>query len=249
MFMAGKFAPKPVEVALHETGLWALRLLLITLTITPLRHLTGRNGLIQFRRMLGVGALGYGLVHLGLYIVDQKFDLAKVVSEIVLRFYLTIGTLSLVAMIALGATSFDRVIRRMGAVAWNRLHLLTYPLTLLGLWHGALQSKINVSEAAVMTGIFFALMLFRLLRRRIGMPMLLAAALVPLTMLATAIIEAGWYALATGIPAMRVWEANIMLDLQPRPALVAGLVVLALPLFAGLVRLVAPARPAIPRSI
>ena len=100
-----------------------------------------------------------------------------------------------------------------------------------------------------MTGIFFALMLFRLLRRRIGMPMLLAAALVPLTMLATAIIEAGWYALATGIPAMRVWEANIMLDLQPRPALVAGLVVLVLPLFAGLVRLVAPVRPAIPRSI
>ncbi len=115
-----------------------------------------------------VSALAYALIHLGLYVFDLKFDLVKVASEIVLRFYLTIGFMALLAMAAMGATSFDSSIRRLGAERWNRLHSLIYPLALLSLWHGALQSKIDASEHIVMTGLFLALLAARFMRGAAG---------------------------------------------------------------------------------
>lgn len=247
-FSTGVLGAKPIEVALHETGLWATRLLLITLAVTPFRLITGQNKVVLIRRMLGVAALVYTLIHFSLYIVDQRFDLIKVVSEIVLRFYLTIGAISLIAMIALGVTSTDGMIRRMGALAWNRLHLLIYPLTLLGLWHGALQSKINISEAAVMTGLFLALLGVRVLRRRFGLTVLPLAGLVVLGVIVTAGLEAAWYGLATGIPPERIFAANFMIDLQPRPALVVGMIASTLPLLALLSRWLPGARQQRPRS-
>ncbi|MFY8155835.1 MAG: sulfite oxidase heme-binding subunit YedZ, partial [Rhabdaerophilum sp.] len=101
----GTLGAKPLEVALHETGLWAVRLLLVTLAITPLRLITGWGKLMQLRRMLGVAALAYTLIHLFLYVVQQRYDLVVVVLEIIKRFYLTIGFVSLAAMVALGVTS------------------------------------------------------------------------------------------------------------------------------------------------
>lgn len=239
----GGLGAKPIEVALHETGLWATRLLLVTLLITPFRLITGQNQALLVRRMIGVAALAYTLIHFALYIVDQRFDLIKVASEIVLRFYLTIGAISLIAMVALGATSTDGMIRRMGAQAWNRLHLLVYPLTLLGLWHGALQSKINISEAAVMTGLFLALMGVRAMRRRFRMTVLPLLGLAVVAALVTAGLEAAWYGLATGIPPERILAANLMIDLQPRPALVVGMIASSLPLLALLARWLPGARP------
>lgn len=231
----GQMGAKPLTATLHFTGLWAVRLLLVTLAITPLRLITGLGKLLSIRRMLGVAALGYTLIHFGLYILDQKFDLARVGLEIVLRFYLAIGFLSLLAMAALGATSFDSSIRRLGAARWNRLHALVYPLTLLGLWHGALQSKIDVSEHAIMTGLFLVLMGARGLRR-LGQPLdparLLGLALAGA--LATIAIEAAWYALVTGVPAARILAANITPGLQPRPALVVGMLSIGLPVLAFL---------------
>jgi methionine sulfoxide reductase heme-binding subunit len=246
-FGLGLLGAKPVEVALHETGLWATRLLLITLAVTPFRLITGQNKVVLIRRMLGVAALIYTLIHFSLYIVDQKFDLWKVASEIVLRFYLTIGFIALLAMVALGLTSTDGMIRRMGALAWNRLHLLIYPLTLLGLWHGALQSKINISEAAVMTGLFLALLGVRAMRRRFALTVLPLTALVLVTALLTAGLEAAWYGLATGIPAERIFAANFMIDLQPRPALAVGIIATILPLLALLARWLPGARSPRPR--
>lgn len=228
----GTMGAKPITLALHETGLWSVRLLLLTLFISPLRAMTGQNRLLLIRRMLGVSALAYAVIHLGLYIFDLKFDLAKVASEIVLRFYLSIGFVALLWMAAMGATSFDRAVRKLGAVRWNRLHSLVYPLAILSLWHGALQSKIDASEHIVMTGLFVALMGARLLRR-VGMlrplPLLGLALAVPA---ATALIEYAWYALATGVPAARVFAANFMPELAPRPAHWAGMIALALPLIA-----------------
>lgn len=229
----GQLGSKPITAALHETGLWSVRLLLATLAITPLRLIAGWGKALAVRRMLGLAALGYAFGHLLLYIVDQKYDLVRVGIEIVLRFYLTIGFVSLAAMLALGATSFDSAIRRLGAQRWSRLHALIYPLTLLALWHGALQSKIDVSEHVVMTGLFLALMGVRLMRR-VGMalepvPLL---GLVPVAMTATAGLEYLWYALATGVPADLVFAANFMPGLQPRPALGVGMLVLSLPIIA-----------------
>ncbi|OYU47684.1 MAG: sulfoxide reductase heme-binding subunit YedZ [Rhizobiales bacterium PAR1] len=245
---SGMLGAKPIEAALHETGLWATRLLLITLAVTPCRLITGQNKIVLIRRMLGVAALVYTLIHFSLYIVDQRFDLIKVASEIVLRFYLTIGAISLIAMTALGVTSTDGMIRRMSALAWNRLHFLIYPLTLLGLWHGALQSKINVSEAAVMTGLFLALIGVRVMRRRFEMGVLPLIGLVLLSVIVTAGLEAAWYGLATGIPPERIFAANLMIDLQPRPALVVGMIASVLPLLALLSRWLPGTRPPRTRS-
>lgn len=238
----GTMGAKPIEAALHETGLWSVRLLLITLAITPLRLITGQNRLILIRRMLGVSALAYLVTHFGLYIFDQKVDLWRIASEIALRFYLTIGFVGLLAMLAMGITSTDGMIRRMGAGAWNRLHLLVYPTAVIAVWHGALQSKINASEHIVMAGLFLALMAVRAMRGRIALTPLALAGLAVLAMAATAGLEVLWYALATGIPPGRIFDANFMFDLQPRPALVVGMIALALPALSVLARLSSTAR-------
>ena len=226
---AGLLGPKPINAALHEIGLWSVRLLLLTLAITPLRLITGQNRLILVRRMLGVASFAYVLIHLALYIVDQNFNLLRVASEIVLRFYLLIGFAGLIGLAALAATSTDAMIRRLGALRWNRLHRLVYPIALLALWHGALQSKIDASEHIIMTGLFLALMAVRAMRGRVQVNALTLLGLAILALAATALVEVLWYALATGIPARRIFDANFMLALQPRPALVVGMIVMSLP--------------------
>jgi len=226
---AGLLDPKPINAALHEIGLWSVRLLLLTLAITPLRLITGQNRLILVRRMLGVASFAYVVIHLALYIVDQNFNLLRVASEIVLRFYLLIGFAGLIGLAALAATSTDAMIRRLGALRWNRLHRLVYPIALLALWHGALQSKIDASEHIIMTGLFLALMAIRAMRGGVPVNALTLLGLAIFALAATALVEVLWYALATGIPARRIFDANFMLALQPRPALVVGMIVMSLP--------------------
>ncbi|MFM8749699.1 sulfite oxidase heme-binding subunit YedZ [Rhabdaerophilum sp.] len=228
----GTLGAKPLEVALHETGLWAVRLLLVTLAITPLRLITGWGKLMQLRRMLGVAALAYTLIHLFLYVVQQRYDLVVVVLEIIKRFYLTIGFVALAAMVALGVTSTDGSIRRMGAESWNRLHRLIYPLTVLAIFHAFLQAKINVSEEVVQIGVFVVLMAVRFLHRRLWLNAWTLLALALFAVPITAALEALWYGLATGVPWRRVLDANLMPALVPRPAVVVGAIALALPLLA-----------------
>ncbi len=232
----GQLGGKPVNALLHQTGLWCLRILLVTLACTPVRIIGGLNRVILVRRMLGVGALCYGLVHFSLYIIDQGFDLVRVVSEIALRFYLTIGFLSLFAMSLLGITSTDGWVKKLGAVWWNRLHWLVYPLTVLALWHGALQSKINVDEAVIMTGVLIALLGVRLMRRRVPITWLTLTGLVLVSAIAAALVEYAWYKLGTGLPAERILSANLTLAAQPRPAAYVALITLALPVLAIVAR-------------
>ena len=115
--------------------------------------------------MVGVAAFAYALAHLSLYVVDQSYDLFHVASEIVLRFYLTIGFAALIGLATLAATSTDAMIRRLGAPNWNRLHKLVYLIAPLALLHFFLQAKANVAEPAMMTGLFFLLMLARFFTR------------------------------------------------------------------------------------
>jgi methionine sulfoxide reductase heme-binding subunit len=229
-WLNGTLGAKPLEVALHETGLWAIRILLVTLAITPFRLITGWGKLLQIRRILGVSALAYVLIHLTLYVIQQKYDLFVVIREIVLRFYLTIGFVSLVAMLALGLTSTDGAIRRMGAASWQKLHRLVYPLTFLGIFHAFLQAKINVNEEVIQIGLFMVLMAVRAMRSRAGLTFWPLIGLAILAVPVTAMLEALWYGLATGVPWRRVLDANFMLALAPRPALWVGIIAMALPL-------------------
>ena len=226
-FAEGWLGPKPLTDAIHDIGKWAVRFLILSLAVTPLRRLTQWNKLLLVRRMLGIGALAYVLVHFTLYIVDQHFKLLHVASEIVLRFYLTIGFVALVGLAVLGATSTDAAIRRMGAARWNRLHKIVYVLIALGLLHFFLQAKLDVTEPTLMTGLFVLLMGHRLLvAAKVGDNVLALVGLAVASGLATALIEAGWYAVSRHIPFMRVLQANLDFSLAIRPAwwvLLAGI--------------------------
>lgn len=204
-WLNGTLGAKPLEVALHETGLWAIRILLVALAITPFRLVTGWGKLLQIRRILGVSALVYVLIHLTLYVIQQKYDLYVVLREIILRFYLTIGFVSLIAMLALGLTSTDGAIRRMGAAGWQKLHRLVYPLTFLGIFHAFLQAKINVNEEVVQIGLFCVLMAVRLMRSRVLLSIWPLLGLAVLAVPVTAALEALWYALATGCRGGGCW--------------------------------------------
>ncbi len=233
--LIGPFAARPVTAALHDAGDWAVRFLLLTLAITPLRRIFGWSRVLQLRRMLGLAAFAYALAHLLLYVAQEQGDLAKVAREIGLRISLTIGFVGLLGLVALAVTSTDGAIRRMGAQGWNRLHRLVHPIAVLALVHFFLQSKVDISEPVLMSGIYLWLAGFRLLDRtalkgaadgRRGR-MVATLTLIGLALaagLATAGVEALWYGLASGVDPLRVLAANLDLSLlPPRPALLVTL--------------------------
>ena len=225
----GELGARPVLEMIHNTGLWTIRFLLISLAVTPLRAALDWPRLLLVRRMLGVTAMVYGLLHLTLYVLDQKWSLGVVASEIVHRFYLTIGFIALLALIGLGATSTDAATRRMGRW-WKRLHRLAYPAAVLAVLHYFIQSKANVSEPVFVAGLYVWLLLWRAMpvgwQRRVAVYPALAA----LAGCAAAGIEFAWYDIATHISAWRVLGANETLAFGPRPAQLVALTALGLAL-------------------
>lgn len=217
-YKANILGPRPITQAIHETGDWALRFFLISLAVTPLRNITRLSRLVLIRRILGLTALSYAALHFTLYIVDQNFDLLRVASEIWLRVYLLIGFIALLGLTALGVTSTDAMIRRMGK-NWNRLHKLAYPLAALGVLHFFMQSKADVTEATLMAGFLVALMLYRTAHARdfslASIRTLVGIAIV--AALGTALVEYAWFALATKIPPTRVLLANLSFSYSIRP--------------------------------
>ncbi|MFC7552405.1 sulfite oxidase heme-binding subunit YedZ [Pseudoroseomonas wenyumeiae] len=209
--------PRPYTEAIHLTGLWAIRILLLSLLVTPLRQMLRQPRVMLVRRMVGVAAVVYALAHLLLYVSDTGFDLGKVVSEIVLRFYLTIGFIALAGLVALGVTSTDGWVKRMGGKRWQLLHRIVYGIAILGLVHFVLQTKLDVTEAMLTAGLFLWLMGYRLLSPKGAAPPLWRLALlVPLAALGTALLEAGWYGIGTGAPfwpvLMAIWMWNSACD-------------------------------------
>jgi methionine sulfoxide reductase heme-binding subunit len=235
----GMLGAKPIEAATHELGLWTIRLLTITLAITPLRRIAGWRRLIHVRRMLGVATFCYALAHLLLYVVDQKFNLGRVAGEIAVRFYLTIGFVGVLGLAVLAATSTDRAIRRLGK-QWTRLHKAVYPIALLGLAHFFIQSKIDVSEATVMAGIFVMLMAYRLANRfRVSLTPLSLTVIAVGVAAITVGLEVAWYAAATGVDPIRILQANLDFSFMVRPTwwvLGTGLVIVLASLAKGIER-------------
>ena len=230
-FLFVGLGPRPITEAIHRQGDWTVYLLLITLAVTPARRLCDWSKLIRVRRMIGVAALVYILGHFTLFIIDSKWDLAFVAREIVFRIYLTIGFLAILGLIALGVTSTDGMIRRMGAREWNTLHNLIYPVAVLALLHFYMQSKVDVTQPVLMSGFFFWLMGYRLMARwgyKDGLIPLLVVSVSAAIL--TALAEATWYGVATGVGFIRPLMANLDLSFQIRPAwwvLFAGLGVTA----------------------
>lgn len=213
---------RPVTEVLHGLGDWTVRFLLLSLAVTPARTVLDWPRVVVLRRMVGVTAAGYALAHLGLYCVDQKWNVGKVVVEIALRFYLTIGFAALLMLALLAATSTDAWQKRLGR-RWKRLHRLVFVLLPLALFHYFLQSKADVSDAVFFSGLAAWLVFWRLAPKRWQGRVLLLPLLAGLAAVAAAGLEAAWYGLATGANTERVLAANLDIGFGPRPAVEVGL--------------------------
>lgn len=209
---------RPVAEAIHQTGLWTIRLLALTLAVTPLRFALHWSKLISIRRILGVSVFAYAALHVGLYVFDQHFDLAHVASEIALRIYLALGFIAFCGLCALGATSTDRMVARLGSQNWGRLQQLAYPIAILGTVHFFMQSKLDVSEPIVMTGLFALLFGYRIARRALGDLSFWRTAILALAAsFATAFGEALWYAFSIHAPLLTLLAANFDFSYSVRP--------------------------------
>jgi methionine sulfoxide reductase heme-binding subunit len=134
----------PVAALLHTCGRWTLNFLLITLCMTPLQDFTGWSHWLRFRRMFGLFAFFYLLMHFSVFVLlDQAGKLPAIGHEIVKRPYITLGMLGLLLLIPLALTSTAKAQRRMGR-RWTQLHQLIYPVALLGVWHFWWQVKKDI---------------------------------------------------------------------------------------------------------
>lgn len=223
---AGQLGPRPINEVIHQTGLWTIRLLLVTLAVTPLRQLLRWPQLVTVRRMIGVAAFAYAAAHLTAFAADKAFDLGVVATEIVSRFYLTIGALALAGLTVLAATSTDRMIRRLGGRNWRRLHRIVYAIGILAAVHFFLQSKLNVAEPIVMAGFLTWLLGYRLLPDVSGRPLSRIAQVAGLGLFVGILTLGGefaYYALAFHADPVRLLAATFSLKAGIRP----GWVVLA----------------------
>lgn len=162
--------PDPVAALEHRSGDWALRLLLVTLAVSPLRQLSGVAVVLRLRRMLGLFAFFYASLHFAIYLfVDLGGFWRQVFEEIVKRPYITVGFLAWLLLLPLAVTSTKGMMRRLGR-NWARLHTLVYPIGLLAvlhyLWLVKSGQKIAVREPLIYLAIYLVLMAFRVPWRR-----------------------------------------------------------------------------------
>jgi len=164
----GELGADPVAALTHASGDWALRFLLASLAITPLRRWTGIPALLQFRRMLGLYAFFYASLHFGVYLVlDLGGYWAQILDDVAKRPFITVGFLAWLLLIPLAATSTRGMMRRLGR-RWGQLHRLVYAIGVLAVLHYWWLVKSDIREPAIYAAILAALLLARL-RRRSGL--------------------------------------------------------------------------------
>jgi len=154
----------PIEHITRSTGWWTLSFLLITLSVTPLRRLTGWNWLLRLRRMLGLFSFFYVSVHFLTYVwLDQFFDWSSMLKDIAKRPFITVGFSAFVLLIPLAATSTNAMVRRLGAKRWQRLHRVVYIVATLGVLHFWWLVKKDIREPLIFAALLGLLFLARLL--------------------------------------------------------------------------------------
>jgi methionine sulfoxide reductase heme-binding subunit len=226
----GEFGPVPLGGMTYWSGLWATALLLLALAVTPAQKILGWRQLIIVRRMIGVIALAYALAHIVIYFALRFWNFANIAHEMATRVSLIIATVATIGLIALGATSLDAVIARMGAEGWNRLHGTIYLIAALALVHYLL-SPDTYPEQFLLSGMFFWLMAWRALARRgLGTDPRVLAALAVVAALFTALFEPLWVWAIHGYDPMFTLRNDFTLDLGVPPAweiLALGLLIAA----------------------
>jgi methionine sulfoxide reductase heme-binding subunit len=160
--LTGRLGINPVEDLTLTTGIWALRFLVFTLLITPIRRLTGWNRIIQYRRMLGLFAFFYASLHFAIYIgVDQFFAFDLILKDIVKRPFITMGFTAFVLMIPLAVTSTKGWIRRLGR-RWQLLHRLIYVSAIAAAVHYLWKVKVMIGSPVYYAAGIALLLAFRI---------------------------------------------------------------------------------------
>ena len=165
--VANTLGANPAEALIRSTGDWTLRLLCLTLAITPLRQATAWHSLLRLRRMLGLFTFFYGVLHFLCFAwLDMGFDLAAIGRDIGKRPFILVGSAALLTMLPLAATSFNRAIKAMGAQRWQALHRVIYATAVLALLHffWMRTAKNDLAEVAVYAAVLGTLLGWRLWR-------------------------------------------------------------------------------------
>jgi len=160
----GTLGANPAEAMIRSLGDWTLRFLCLTLAVTPLRQWTGWTALARLRRMLGLFAAFYATTHFCAYAVfDMGLDWNDIVRDVAKRPFILVGTLALLLLLPLAATSFNRAVRALGAPRWQRLHRLVYAIALLAILHffWMRAAKNNFAEVYVYAAIIAMLLGWR----------------------------------------------------------------------------------------
>jgi sulfoxide reductase heme-binding subunit YedZ len=162
----GQLGANPVEFFLRTTGVLTLLSILLTLSITPLRKLTGNNQLIKHRRTLGLFAFFYGCIHLTTYIVfDRGLSVSGTVADVIQRPFIALGMAALLLMVPLAVTSTNGMIKRLGGKRWQRLHRLIYATGVLGVVHFWMIVKSDIFYPAVFGLVLIVLLGYRIYSR------------------------------------------------------------------------------------
>jgi sulfoxide reductase heme-binding subunit YedZ len=168
--LTGGLGANPIEFITLSTGTWTLVLLLSTLAITPLRIITGQNGLVKFRRLVGLFAFFYGCLHFLTYVwLDQFFDFPAMLRDVGKRPFITMGFTAFSLLVLLAATSTAGAIRRLGGRRWQWLHRLIYVSAIAAVIHFWWKVKADVRKPEIFAAVLALLLGFRFLfwaRRR-----------------------------------------------------------------------------------
>jgi len=161
---SGGLSANPIEAINRYLGDWGLRFLLITLAVTPFGGISGWKGAVRVRRMLGLFAFTYVLLHLTSYVVlDHFFSWRDIWSDIVKRNFITIGMINVALLALLAATSTNAMVRRLGARRWRLLHRLGYVTGVLGVIHYYMMIKADVREPLIYAAVLAFLLGYRAL--------------------------------------------------------------------------------------
>jgi len=234
-FATGGVGPLPLVFLIYHSGVWATWILLASLAVTPARHLLGWSQLIAVRRMIGVAGLAYTVLHIVIYVALDRFDWAFIANEMATRVTIMVAIASTIGLIALGVTSFDAAISRMGTRRWNQLHNLAYPAIGLGVLHWDLSPGSVAGVPFLATGIFVWLMGWRVLNRLDkGRDALMLALLAVLSAALTLAFQIVWLLAWKGYPPAETMGYAFELTLGLDPTWCVLLLGLAVAILVGL---------------
>jgi sulfoxide reductase heme-binding subunit YedZ len=163
-FQTGDLGANPIDHITRTLGDWTLRILLASLSLTPLRLVFKISWQLHLRRLLGLFAFFYACLHFSVWIVlDHFFDWGELLADILKRPYITVGVTALVLLVPLAATSTTRAVRRLGGANWRRLHKLIYPIGVLAVLHYLWLAKKGVNGPFIYAGVLGLLLGIRLL--------------------------------------------------------------------------------------